>query len=152
MGQDVEEQAYGDARRILRTLMLGVNPESHTRLSLECVVMQPEVKTALALGVEALRDTEWVRRWRKKQSKTQLSTEVVRRTSMPKFSKAAQVKGHAGQAWSKQEDARLCSAYYQGRSCQEIAVAHGRTSGAISARLVRLGLVASRQKARTTSR
>ncbi len=154
MGQEIEEQAYRDARRVLRTLMMGVDPENHSRLSPECVVMQPEVKVALALGVEALRETEWVRRWREKRAGMGRSVPATRDSGMsgPQLSKEARTQGYAGQPWSKQEDGRLCSAFHQGRSSREIAAAHGRTSGAIEARLVRLGLIATRREARSTSR
>lgn len=69
MEQSIELRAHAEARRILRSLLLGIDPDNHSRLSPECVVMQPEVKVALTLGVEALQDTEWLRRSREKRAK-----------------------------------------------------------------------------------
>ena len=50
MQRNVDELAYTEARRVLRSLLLGSDPITHERLSAECVVMQAETKTALALG------------------------------------------------------------------------------------------------------
>jgi hypothetical protein len=45
----------------------------------------------------------------------------------------------AGTPWSAEEDTRLCGEYDRGMTIAQIAVAHGRSSSAISLRLVKLG-------------
>jgi hypothetical protein len=45
----------------------------------------------------------------------------------------------AGQRWTDDEDARLCREFDEGRPIRELAQTHGRTRGAITSRLVKLG-------------
>jgi hypothetical protein len=45
----------------------------------------------------------------------------------------------AGSPWSAEEDVRLCSEFDSGMTIAQIALQHGRTSGGITARLVKLG-------------
>lgn len=45
----------------------------------------------------------------------------------------------AGEPWSAEEDARLGNELDSGMSIAQIALKHGRTSGAITSRLVKLG-------------
>ena len=45
----------------------------------------------------------------------------------------------AGSAWSEQEESALCQEYDSGMSIAQIALQHGRTSGAITSRLVKVG-------------
>lgn len=47
----------------------------------------------------------------------------------------------AGTLWSKHEDARLCQEHEQGMTRAQIALQHGRSSGAITTRLVKLGRI-----------
>lgn len=47
----------------------------------------------------------------------------------------------AGAPWSQEEDARLNAEFDAGMTIAQIALQHGRTSGAITARLVRLGRI-----------
>lgn len=47
----------------------------------------------------------------------------------------------AGLAWSGEEDARLLQEYDASMTTAQIALAHGRTSGAIVSRLVKLGRI-----------
>lgn len=150
MGQNAEEQVYAEARRVLRALLMGVDPETQTRLSAECVVMRPEVVKALALGTEALQDTRWVRRWRDKLAK-QRETPVNGRRTQTLSLRACEDREHAGEGWSKQEDVRLTSAFYQNKPVRAIAAAHGRTDGAIESRLVKLGLIRNRRELRTSA-
>lgn len=49
---------------------------------------------------------------------------------------------NAGRPWSPSEDALLTQAHAAGMSIAELARAHGRTNGAITARLVKLELIA----------
>ncbi|MFP5245374.1 MAG: hypothetical protein ACLGH0_01680 [Thermoanaerobaculia bacterium] len=55
----------------------------------------------------------------------------------------------AGLPWSSEEDARLGQEFDSGMTVAQIALQHGRTSGAITARLVKLGrLDSAKVKAR----
>ena len=47
----------------------------------------------------------------------------------------------AGTPWSAEEDARLCREFDAGMTTAQMALQHGRTSGAITSRLVRLGRI-----------
>jgi hypothetical protein len=47
----------------------------------------------------------------------------------------------AGTAWSADEDARLGQEFDGGMTISQIALQHGRTSGGITARLVKLGRI-----------
>ncbi len=47
----------------------------------------------------------------------------------------------AGAAWSPAEEQRLSDAFTAHKTIPEIAAAHGRTPGAITTRLVKLGLI-----------
>jgi hypothetical protein len=51
---------------------------------------------------------------------------------------------NAGGKWSAEEDRKLCDAFQDGRSVASLALEHGRTRGAIQARLEKLGLVQAR--------
>jgi hypothetical protein len=47
----------------------------------------------------------------------------------------------AGTAWTEEEDARLCKEFDEAMTIAQIALGHGRSSGAITARLVKLGRI-----------
>lgn len=47
----------------------------------------------------------------------------------------------AGSSWSRDEDARVCHEFDSGMTVAQIALQHGRTSGAITSRLVKLGRI-----------
>ncbi len=47
----------------------------------------------------------------------------------------------AGAAWTAEEEARLANEFDSGMPIRDIARQHGRTSGAITSRLVRLGRI-----------
>jgi len=47
----------------------------------------------------------------------------------------------AGSAWSSEEDQRVCAEYDGGMTIAQIALQHGRSSGAITTRLVKLGRI-----------
>ena len=47
----------------------------------------------------------------------------------------------AGSAWSAEEDQRLTQEFDSGMTVAQMALGHGRTSGAITARLVKLGRI-----------
>ena len=47
----------------------------------------------------------------------------------------------AGAPWSAEEDARLCHEFDSGMTISQIALQHGRSSGAITSRLVKVGRI-----------
>ena len=47
----------------------------------------------------------------------------------------------AGEPWSAEEDARLCHEFDSGMTISQIALQHGRSSGAITSRLVKVGRI-----------
>lgn len=47
----------------------------------------------------------------------------------------------AGMPWSAEEDARVCQEHDAGMTVAQIALQHGRSSGAITSRLVKLGKI-----------
>ncbi len=152
MQQSYDEQAYTEARRILRSLLLGHDPESHGRLSVECVVMQPDVKTALALGVEALQTTQWVRRWREKKRADPKTRSAVAKAQRTGPANQEKLSSRAGESWSSQEDRQIIREFSAGEQIGTMARNHSRSQGAILARLVHLGLAPSRSEARVSLR
>ena len=152
--QGTEEQAYTEARRILRSLFLGVDPEVHTRLSPECVVMQPEVKVALALGAEALQRAQWMQQSKAKSISKYAKVNGTGSSSRGRMDDAGALRkgpSRAGEGWTLREDEEVTGAFTQGQPLSAVARTQQRTRGAIAACLVRLGLVSSRQEARKAS-
>ena len=54
---------------------------------------------------------------------------------------ATRIPANVGAKWTSDEEQRLVEAFKKGQSVKEIAAFHGRTRGAITSRLVRLGLM-----------
>ena len=128
MGSD--EAGRKGARRILRALIEGLDPATGLALDGREVVHRLEVMRALALGLEALAEVEGsgVR-----AAEAGRSERAVKRTV-----------DRAGQGWERREDEALRHLFGQRRRVSDIALEMGRTTGAISSRLVRLGLVKER--------
>lgn len=59
-----------------------------------------------------------------------IATAVMRKNTRPTS---------AGVRWTEEEDVRLCTEFDAGTAVREIARKHGRTPGAITSRLVKLG-------------
>jgi hypothetical protein len=57
----------------------------------------------------------------------------------------------AGTPWSSEEDSRLGQELDRGMTIAQIALGHGRTSGAITSRLVKLGKIEAKPSAKPTS-
>ncbi len=98
------------AQELLRLLADGADPTTGERLPDESVYNRPEIIRALHCVLRALQDRE-----------TGLSAV------------------NAGRSWSPEEEERLRREYDAGLSAQVIARRHGRTEGAIEARLSELG-------------
>lgn len=104
------------AANILRSLAYGKNPETGLELDNNDVLSQPDVIRALTLGSESLK--------------------VMK--------KKRKLPDGAGKRWEAEEDNKLTLEYHSNVSIQEMAKIHQRTTGAISSRLVRLGLMEDR--------
>jgi hypothetical protein len=50
-------------------------------------------------------------------------------------------KGKKGQPWTTEEDSLLLKAFNEGNRITELAKLHGRSYGAIKARLIKLGML-----------
>jgi len=53
---------------------------------------------------------------------------------------------HAGKPWTPEEDKSLFASFDRGTPVRQMAAEHGRTEGAIAARLVRLGRLSDRSE------
>lgn len=105
-----------EAANILRSLADGKNPETGLEIDNNDVLSQPDVIRALFLGSDSLK--------------------VMK--------KKRKLPDSAGARWETEEDNQLALEYHSKVSIQEIAKIHQRTKGAISSRLVKLGLMEDR--------
>jgi hypothetical protein len=106
--------------RVLRALAQGIDPVTGEVVGDAGLLQSAVVIRALYEGAEALE------RQRPAETRERKATGPSR----------------AGTPWSQAEDESLREAYVKGRTVKELAVEHERTDGAISSRLVRLGLIA----------
>lgn len=145
---EITDEAYKEARRILRCLFLGLDPANHIHLSQECVVMQPEVKVALQLGIEGLQKAQWMLQ-RRSSKRAQVTQKPTLGGGNPgAWTKRTSEVERVGQGWSTAEEQKLLQGLRQGKSLQELSASHGRTTGGILARMVKIDFVTSRQAAR----
>ncbi len=104
----------GEARRILRYLADGTDPETGETFPMESPYQKPRVIRSLFVAVEALD--------RQRRSKKQNSGQ-----------------SNAGNPWTNDEEERLINAFDSGMAVEDLARIHSRTSAAITARLQKLG-------------
>ncbi|UTH72335.1 hypothetical protein [Chromobacterium sp. IIBBL 290-4] len=100
-----------EARHIIEALASGIDPISGEALPQHDLFNQPDVIRALFMAAHALEAAKPAR-------------------SAP---------GNAGRSWSEEEETRLLQAFDEGRELKQIAAEHGRSRGAITSRLIRLG-------------
>ncbi len=129
MGKEATEMRKA-ACFILRALLQGKDPESGRALHQGEVVHRPEVMRALQLGLEALGEP----RERERSGEREASPRGVK----------GKTPDRAGQGWDRSEDEELRFLFGQRRPVTAIATELGRTRGAVTTRLVRLGLVQER--------
>jgi len=122
------------AQFILRALIQGADPETGKPLHRGEVVHRPEVIRALVLGLEALGGG--------------VQAPKAFERSGPQKAARGKRPERMGEGWDRAQDDALRSLFQQRRPVQAIAAELGRTRGAITARLVRLGLVKTRTEAR----
>ena len=143
MRQNVNDKAFREVRRVLRFLLLGVDPETNEFLADACLTTAPEVKHALSYGIEGLRRSHWVRQWRTVTPKgPQPSWQAGRRTpdeGAPLTAKASEVRSGVG--WSLQEDRQIAQEFAEGQKLTMMATNHQRSRGSVLARLMHLGLM-----------
>ena len=106
-----------EAKSIIEALANGIDPETGDDLAAQSVFNNPQVIRALFVASNAL---------------DRLVKRAEREKSLP---------GNAGNAWSETEDSELLNAFDNGSTIKDIAAKHGRTEGAIAARLIRLGRI-----------
>jgi hypothetical protein len=104
---------------ILESLANGVDPGTGTRIPLETFHAGDTVR-ALFTATALLRNANTAPAMRQQRAGTTTLTA-------------------AGSAWSAEEDARLGEEFDAGMTVAQIALQHGRTSGAITSRLVKIG-------------
>ncbi len=102
---------------IIRALADGVDPHTGEELSADSPYQHPQTIRALFVAAEAL---EHIQKSNDKQQ---------------------QLPGHAGNAWTDEEDQRLVSTFKSGNTIKQLAEEHQRTEGAIRSRLVKHGLI-----------
>ncbi|HET7453556.1 MAG TPA: hypothetical protein VFL12_12485 [Thermoanaerobaculia bacterium] len=108
-----------DALTIVRALAEGFDPRTGEEFAGEGPWSNPDVIRALFLAAQALERAN-----RRDAGKAQ-----------------ANLPPAAGKPWTPEEDARLTSEFQTTKDFRTIAEMHQRTVGAVSARLVRLGLL-----------
>lgn len=110
-----------EAKMIIGCLADGVDPVTGELLHPQSIFNSPQVIRALFVAGEALE---------------RMAEREERKSTLP---------GNAGRSWSAEEERELLVLFDAGTSLKEIAAKHGRTEGAISSRLIRLGRINDRQ-------
>lgn len=108
------------SKKIVECLANGIDPETGEILARESAFNKPQVIRALFAAVKALDTT---------------AKRAERNSTLP---------DNAGHSWSDEEDQALLAHFDSGMPLKELAEKHGRTQGAIAARLVRLGRIKDR--------
>jgi hypothetical protein len=104
------------ASSILKSLAIGEDPETGEELNGIDLLSRPDVIRALVIGADALQNQK----------------------------KKRDLPGGAGSKWTSEEEDRLALEFHSNVSITEMAKIHQRTTVAISARLVKLGLMTDR--------
>ncbi len=105
------------AREIVRSLADGIDPETGSPFPPDSPYQRADTVRALYAILEA--------------------AESGKKTRKP----ADPEKLHAGGKWTPEEEDRLRAAFHASKPIKEIARDHGRTTGGITSRLVKLGLI-----------
>lgn len=109
-----------EAKKVIDALANGIDPETGELLPAQSIFNSPQIIRALFVAVAALDKT---------------AKRAERDSSLP---------SNAGRSWPESEDKELLASFDAGSPVKEIAAKHGRTQGAITARLVRLGRIKDR--------
>jgi hypothetical protein len=106
------------AKEILKALADGINPQTSVQFPPDSPYQQADTVRALHVALEALQGGQ-------------------ARPARPKDPNRPQM----GKNWTREEEDKLVEAFKARKPIPEIATAHGRTTGGITARLVKLGLI-----------
>ena len=109
-----------EAKKIIESLADGVDPSTGEILPAQSAVNSPEVVRALFMAAKALYG-------------------AVKREQ-----RDGALPDNAGKTWVDEEDKILLAGFDSGISAKDLALKHGRTHGAITSRLVRLGRIEER--------
>lgn len=109
-----------EAKKIIDALANGIDPETGEILHKQSTLNRPHVIRALFVALKALESAE---------------KRANRDSSLPE---------NVGRSWSEAEDKELLVIFDVGTPIKEIAAKHGRTQGAITSRLFRLGRMKDR--------
>lgn len=109
-----------EAKMAIESLANGLDPDTGEVLASQSIINSPRVIRALFVAVKALESAE------KKDRRPR---------SLP---------DNAGRSWSEEEDQTLLASFDRGDAAKRIAAQHGRTIGAITSRLLRLGRINDR--------
>lgn len=113
-----------EAKQIVESLANGIDPETGEILQAQSVFNYPSVIRALFVAVKALEGEQ------------------------KRLERAKALPDNAGRPWSEHEDKELLALFDSNISIEDIAKKHGRTRGAITSRLVRLGRIKERADVR----
>jgi DNA-binding NarL/FixJ family response regulator len=105
-----------EAKRVIEALAAGVDPRTGEIVGPDSVLESSQVVRALHVAMRVI--------------EAQIRREASK-TALP---------GNAGNPWTPEEEREVLRRYKIGESAGEIARRHGRTKGAIIARLEKLGL------------
>ncbi len=130
------DQQRREAARVLTLLAQGRNPQTLEVLDSQDVCNDASIVRALFAAAEALR----ILSHKKKRSEKKHSD----RQGRPLEPGAER----QGKVWDEEEDRELNRAFDERLGLEAIAVRHGRTSGAILARLVRLDRISDQDEGR----
>lgn len=117
------------AKEIIRSLADGRDPATGEQFPPNSPYQQADTVRALFMAVDALDNA--ARRARRQALRPEGAPQRPIDPNRPKI----------GASWSPEEEQQLRDAFTAHKPILEIAAAHGRTQGAITARLVKLGLI-----------
>jgi hypothetical protein len=124
-----------EAIQILQCLVDGIDPHTGEELPINNPIRHLKTVRALRLALKAMQGvdiTSFV-----SQEAAEIDADTTMRSAVSARKKVLPARN--GESWAQQEDEELAEQYDNGMTIEEIAVKHGRTSGAIRSRLLRLG-------------
>jgi len=112
-----------EAKQVIDVLARGIDPATGEVLPEDSPLNSPHVIRALFLAAKAL------------------ELQAGKRERPPSAGTADTKPANAGKAWAEDESQRLAAAFNAGASVADLAKTHQRSTGAITSRLIRLGLM-----------